>query len=220
MKRFGIYLAGPLVALGLGTAGLAGPAGDKVFAIGVLETIETNSVIEYTHTRTGPDSVEFLPIKEGGVTLKMASRDQDMRVVELTMNADGRTRQLDALPASAGNPILMAFMESSLRSMAKITGGSPFYIRNRMRSALRDAGEVKDVTVNFAGQEVAGSEVTFKPFTGDPNAQQMGVFSDLEIKFVVSEDVPGYFLEFSAKTPDGVLAYSEEILLISQDDNG
>ena len=215
MKQRYNGLMAAVFALGLAGSAGAGPAGDAVFATGVLDNINTNDVLEYTHMRTGPKSEEFLPITEGGVELKLGTREVDSRVVELTMKADGRVRQLDALPASAGNPILMAFMESSLRSMAKITGGSPFYIRNRMRSALRDSGELNDIKLTFEGREIDAQEAVFRPFDGDPNADSMGLFADLSIRFVISADIPGYFLSFSAETPEGDLGYAEEIHLIS-----
>ena len=47
-------------------------------------------------------------------------------------------------PASA-NPLLLYFLETTVRAMAEATGGSPYYIRNRIREALvaADLGAVR-----------------------------------------------------------------------------
>ncbi|MHA3916550.1 hypothetical protein [Halovulum sp. GXIMD14793] len=192
-----------IVLMTFATGAAAGPAAEAIFAEGILTDLPDNTVVHYIHTRSGPEQDNFLPIREGAVTLTLAARDGQQRVVELTMTADGRKRVLDDSPASAGNPVVMAFMESTLRSMSAITGGSPFYIRNRLRDTLRSGGEVQAVTIDHDGRSIATQEIILHPFKADPNAARMGVFADLELRFVVSEDVPGYFLTFAAQTPKG-----------------
>lgn len=193
----------------------AGPGGDVVFADGVLDSAVEGDVFSYDHSSAGPEDRDFRGIKEGSVDVKMTIGSDGLREVEITMNADGKKRVLDAFPASAGNPLLMVFMESSLRSMAGITGGSPFYIRNRMREALRVGGVVSDISFDVAGKSVAAQEVVFLPFANDPNAERMGVFAKLALRFVVSDEVPGYFIIMSAKTDEGEGAFHEKIQLLN-----
>ncbi|ADZ69437.1 Orf1 protein [Polymorphum gilvum SL003B-26A1] len=189
-----------------------------MFATGVLDSTDIGTELHYSHRRSGPDVERFQPIEVGEVVLRMERGDAAGREVEITMIADGRKRVLDAFPASAGNPVLLAFLESSLRSMAGITGGSPFYIRNRLREALQSSGDVLSTDYELEGRKVAAQELVFHPFSTDPNAERMGAFSKLEIRFVVSPDVPGYFALFSARAGEGTDAFSEEIRFVQKED--
>ena len=47
--------------------------------------------------------------------------------------ASGRSRDF---PAGGANPVLLYFLETTVRDLRRATGGSPYYIRNRMREAL------------------------------------------------------------------------------------
>ncbi|PIP97003.1 MAG: hypothetical protein COW75_09155 [Rhodobacterales bacterium CG18_big_fil_WC_8_21_14_2_50_71_9] len=87
--------------------------------------------------------------------------------------------------------------------MANVTGGSAFYLRNRIRFALRDG--------IVAGDDGA---LTIHPFENDPNRAKMAAFGDLEMRFEVSEDRPGMIVALRARAGDAARpAYLEEIRL-------
>ncbi|NHW87951.1 hypothetical protein, partial [Escherichia coli] len=54
----------------------------------------------------------------------------------LIHRVEGHDLPVADFAASGGDPVLLWFLENTVRSMATITKGSPFYIRNRMREAL------------------------------------------------------------------------------------
>lgn len=134
----------------------------------------------------------------------------------LTLFADGRSQNLADFPAEAGNPVLLVFLESVVQSMATLTGGSPFYIHNRVKDALDAGGEPVDVSETHANKTVAAQSLTLRPFEADPNASRMGDFAGLTLRFVVSPTVPGKILSLSADTPDPVTGYHETINLIAE----
>ncbi len=101
----------------------------------------------------------------------------------------------------------MFFLERTSRQIGAATGGSTFYIRNRIKDALVGTGEVAPVTVAWDGREVPATEVTLTPFQDDPHRSQLGPFADMEIRVTVSEAVPGWYHSLVAETPpDGAAA--------------
>ena len=209
MHRFRLIVTFLLFALN-GPA-LAGTATDLVFAENVLANIPTDKTVVYRHVRDGPDDPAFISLEDGTVTLTLTTGADGRSEALMTFKANGRTRNISPFPADAGNPIVMAFLESSLRSMAQITGGSPYYIRNRIKEALRSSGDVTPITIEIDGKTIDAREVVFHPFENDKNADRMGDFAGLELKFVVADDVPGGFVLFSAQTPEnsGKRVYAE-----------
>jgi len=192
---------------------LADRATDLVFSNGVLGNIPQDKTVTYTHLRLGPEGNEFHSIADGLVSLAIVPSEIGGDEVILEMLDNGQLRNRTPFPADAGNPIVMAFLESSLRSMAKITGGSPFYLRNRIKDSLRSGGQIEPVKITIDGAIIDAMKVTFMPFINDKNAARMGDFAQLELVFVVSESVPGGFVLFSANTPEtaGKRIYQESM---------
>jgi hypothetical protein len=207
---------GVAAVLLLPVAATAGPASDRLFAEGVLKTIEPGTELVYGHVREGAEKSELVRWIDDGEVHVMLQKSQDgSKEAVISMLSDGKVqRRMNPLPVSIGNPILLTFLESSLRAMANITGGSPFYIRNRMKAALRDTGTVTPVKAMIGDKTVDAEQITFIPFLHDQNRQRMGEFADLELRFILSDQAPGGFLLFSAETKpmaNGAVAFREQI---------
>lgn len=211
MAPIGKLFAPVALSFLLAGSALADKATDMVFSTGVLDNIPAQKAVTYDHSRLGPDSDEFHSITDGSISLAVMPSDTGGAEAVMTISESGKRRSRNPFPADAGNPLVMTFLESSLRSMAQITGGSPFYLRNRMKESLRSGGEVTPVTVDVDGQPVAAFQVAFRPFANDKNAERMGDFSELTLTFLTSEMVPGGFVEFNAATPErnGARIYAE-----------
>lgn len=191
-----------------GGAGVAGEAQDKLFALGALKDLGTGEVLVYDFARTGAFPTDKLPVVEqGAARLEMRAAAAGGREVIVALDDKvGDTKkaeEFDPFPSDAGNPVFMVFMEQNVNAMATLTGGSPFYIRNRMREALGAQDNITPVDVHFDGKVVPGRQLTFRPFEKDANRDKMGVFSELEIRFVMSDAVPGGFASMEAVTPPG-----------------
>jgi len=201
---------------------LADRATDLVFSNGVLGNIPQNKTVLYKHLRLGPEGSEFHSIADGQVSLAIVPSQIGGNEVILEMLDSGQLRNRTQFPADAGNPIVMAFLESNLRSMAQITGGSPFYLRNRIKESLRSGGQIEPVKIAIDGVPIDAMKITFMPFINDKNAARMGDFAKLELVFVVSDSVPGGFILFSANTPetDGQRIYQESMRYSSLADQG
>ena len=193
------------VALMLGAgAAAAGEAQDRLFALQALSKVETGETLVYDFLRGGayPDAkLPKIANGEARLTLTAAPEGQTRGAVALLRDGDKLISNFDPFPGDAGNPMFMVFMEETVASMAKITGGSVFYIRNRMREALGAQNAIEPVTVAYDGHDVPGRKLSFQPFLKDKNAAKMGqAFVDLTITFVMSDDVPGEFQSMRAVT--------------------
>ncbi|MER2510581.1 MAG: hypothetical protein ABTQ27_17770, partial [Amaricoccus sp.] len=197
----GLAIAG---LLAFGNAAVAGEAQDRLFALGVLDSVETGQELVYGFERRGdfpPDKLSA--VTDGVARLDMRAGADGKRAVVVALNDGARDETFDPFPADAGNPIFMVFMEQNVRAMAALTGGSPFYIRNRMREALGAQDSVTPVDATYDGRTVPARRVSFKPFAGDGNREKMGPFAQLEISFVMSDAVPGEFVSMDSVTGPG-----------------
>lgn len=224
MNRISLTLA---VLLGLAQAAAAGEAQDRLFAVGVLEGVATGQSLIYSHERSGQFDTSVLPLIEGGEIAVLlapgdAGRGPEGRVAQVTLREAGRDRALDPLPATAGHPLLLVFLETVVSDVATLTGGSPFYIRNRMREALRGQDTVEPVKIDLDGTTVSGERLVFRPFTADSNRAELGDLADLEIRVTLSDAAPGRFERLeavSAPSGDGPPAFSETIVFERLEEN-
>ncbi|MFC3167273.1 MULTISPECIES: hypothetical protein [Paracoccus] len=158
---------------------LPGEPGDAVFAERGPWSLEGKDLNWTVHVE-GPDAPGFLPVDAGSLTLTQVTDPSDRQpVLQLVQKTDTRTRQIGPFPISGGDPVLTFFLEQTTRDMARLTGGSPFYIRNRIKEAIFGGGQI-----DRGGEE---SVASFQPFADDPNAARMGGFQTLTLTFVLGD---------------------------------
>jgi hypothetical protein len=133
--------------------------------------------------------------------------------VEVTLGEGDTARRLPPFRGMTGNPILMVFLESVVGAASAASGGSPFYLRSRIKEAMRERMAETPVSVGLGGRTVPGHEISLRPFEGDPHAAELGAFADLRLSFVMAEAAPGTFVSLAATTGPGTPAFSEEIRL-------
>jgi hypothetical protein len=128
----------------------------------------------------------------------------DSVAVALTAGADGRccdakgqflsgTRQRPApdVAGATGNPVIMYFLEHDVREMKRLTRGSEYHFRKRLRMAIYQAAEVRDVALRYQGRSVPGREIVISPFLDDPNRPRYERFATKTYRFLLSDAVPG-----------------------------
>jgi hypothetical protein len=120
---------------------------------------------------------------------------------------------LGRFDAGVGNPLVMYFLERTIRSVSAGTGGSEFYIRNRIKDSLRAPEQVQDIDVDWGDGTVSATEIMLAPFAGDPNLAGLGPFGDLTIRLVVGEGVPGWYHTLSAEAGGGAF---ESVLSLTE----
>ena len=166
-------------ALSMPQAGLAAEAGDAVFSERGPWDLGQES-LEWQMTVEGPAAEGFRPTADGRLILSQIIDPSDQQpVLQLQQQGDTANRKIGPFPISAGDPVLTYFLEETVSDMAALTGGSPHYIRNRMKDAIFRGGEITEQD----GRKVA----TFQPFAQDQNAARMKGFDSLTLTFVMDD---------------------------------
>lgn len=207
MKRLRILF----VALVLATPLHAAEIYDLIFKLGTLDDVAENAGLTYDRTIIMAANPEFAQRNTGDVELEFEPDD----MVALRFVQGAQHRNLGQFPATVGNPIIMYFVETVLRDVAQEAGGSPFYIRNRIKESLLTTVPIEDAKVPFGSQEVAARKITLHPFETDKNRAKMGIYADLALIFTMSEAVPGWYVSLSASAPgaNGSPGYSNTLVL-------
>jgi len=137
--------------------------------------------------------------------------------VAMTLYQGTRSRGLGNYPVSAGNPVIMYFLESVLADISAQSGGSPFYMRNRIKEALLRDAQIMPVSVRYRDRDIAAREVTIRPFMKDKARERMGRFSELALAVTLSDDIPGWYYSLVATVPAAAggaeVGYSNAITL-------
>ncbi|WP_299081650.1 hypothetical protein [uncultured Ruegeria sp.] len=175
---------------------------DLLFQEGVLDKIDRDKELVYQRTVTNNLKPEAAQRDTGDIALSFA--DDGSEMARLEFRQDEKHRAMGVFPASIGNPMIMVFYESTIRDMAEAAGGSPFYIRNRVKDALVQPAEVEAGEAVVDGETVPVRTIRMRPFAEDPNRDRMQGFGDLVLSVTVSEEVPGWYLRLVAETgPEG-----------------
>lgn len=200
--RMTVALVAVALSLGLSAATTrseAAQASDLLFRQGTLDELSRAAVLRYSRVVTNRANPEAAERDTGEIALSFSQGETPM--ANLQLRQGHKHRELGSFPASVGNPMIMYFYETVIRDMAETAGGSPFYIRNRVKEALARPAEIVEGKAQFEGREIATSTVTLRPFAGDPNRGRMQGFGDLEMRVTMSDAVPGWYLTLMAEAP-------------------
>jgi hypothetical protein len=209
------YAAAGILSVCMAAAAVAAPLDgtktyDMLFRGGTLDDVGRDRELVYSRTVTNTLKPEAGARDTGYIALRFREGAADQAdVALLEFRQDGKHRSLGIFPASVGNPMIMVFYESVVRDMAEAAGGSPFYIRSRVKEALIQTSEVVLGKAVVDGRTVATQTVRLYPFAGDPNIDRMMGFGDLELRVTMSEDVPGWYTHLVAEAAGGDVYKSE-----------
>ena len=172
---------------------------DLLFKTGTLDDVPKDAELIYSRDVVNTLKPEAATRDTGEIELGLATGEPPKAQLKFTQ--DGKYRNLGQFPARVGNPIILYFVETVIRDMAESAGGSPFYIRNRVKESLVESGTVEAVELQHEGQTVDSHAVTLIPFEGDPNTDRMKGFGELTLEVTMSEDVPGWYHTLRAYVP-------------------
>lgn len=173
---------------------------DLLFKTGTLDDVPKDEALVYTRDVVNTLKPEAATRDTGQIELGLAGGEPPQ--ARLKFSQGEKYRNLGQFPARVGNPIILYFVETVIRDMAESAGGSPFYIRNRVKESLVEAGKMETGEIEYDGKTVMTHAVTLIPFEGDPNTDRMQGFGDLKLEVTMSEDVPGWYHTLRAYVPD------------------
>ncbi|MBK4218217.1 hypothetical protein JJJ17_19995 [Paracoccus caeni] len=208
-----------LVALLLtASPGMAEEVADLLLQPGLLAEIPAVDLPQYLHARHLPETGGGLPgVTQDGVTPGNVEGDHlsleriavgDGEQLALSLTQAGQSRVVAQFPMQSANPILLFFLENVVRNVAAQTGGSPYYIRNRIRDAL--------IATPADQAEAAETRIVLHPFADDPNRARLGDFADLAITLRYDAADPVRLVELLADTGAGTSGYTETMTLVPE----
>ncbi|WP_300035484.1 hypothetical protein [uncultured Roseobacter sp.] len=205
-------LTGSLVAALIAGIAAATPLeGDKtydmLFRNGTLDEVSRAAELVYARTVTNTLNPEAEDRDTGQIALSFSEGQATM--AQLEFRKDEKYRKLGSFPASVGNPMIMYFYETVVRDMAEAAGGSPYYIRNRVKDSLIRTSDIIEGEGEVNGQTVPTRTIRIYPFRDDPNRDRMQGFGDLELRVTMSDAVPGWYMSLVAEASGGDVYRSE-----------
>ncbi len=209
MKK--LLTASLVAALIAGVVSATPLAGDKTYDLlfrnGTLDEVSRNAELVYARTVSNTLKPEAADRDTGQVALSFSEGQSTMALLEFRQ--DGKYRKLGTFPASVGNPMIMFFYETVVRDMAEAAGGSPYYIRNRVKDSLIQTSDIVEGEAEVDGRMVPTKTIRLYPFLNDPNRDRMKGFGDLELRVTMSDDVPGWYMSLVAEAAGGEVYRSE-----------
>ncbi|MCP4073735.1 MAG: hypothetical protein GY742_18715 [Hyphomicrobiales bacterium] len=167
---------------------------DLIFKTGTLSEVSKDSILVYNRNILVNGKPKVSADETGSV--KLTFEPDDMAKLEFTR--DKKRRVVGSFPATVGNPIIMYFVETVIRDVAHNTGGSPFYIRNRVKESLIQFAEIENKVLPFGGNDVPVKQITLHPFLNDKNIGKMRGYGNLALTVTMSGEVPGWYYSLVA----------------------
>lgn len=173
-----------------------------VFEQPFLAKFALGSTISYRFSRTAADA-NLAPSFEDDVTINVIKPDDAPdggKAVVVQLFTGAKARSFGPMPATY-NPVVLVVLEQDVLEMQKVLGGSPYYIRARIRDALTSAEKVEDVKVDYKGKSIDAWSIKVTPFANDPNRAKLKDFADRTYEITYSDEVPGGLYALHTVTP-------------------
>lgn len=153
-----------------------------------LQGLQAPTLLRYSFGKTGSFEEAFADQVTVALIAKADGACCDARGVFLS---GARKLAVPEVPAAEGNPVILYFLEHDVREMKRLTRGSEYHFRKRIRMAIYQDAEVRDVSLRYQGRTVKGKEIAFSPFLDDPNRPKYEKFAGKTYRFMLSDAVPG-----------------------------
>jgi hypothetical protein len=164
------------------------PAERLLFMSNHLAALTPPMTLRYSFRKSGSLEEGF----EDKVSVVLAKRADGACCASVGEFLTGARRlNLPELPAAEGNPVILYFLEYDVREMQRLTKGSQFHFRKRIRMAVYQGATLRDVSLAYRGKTVKGTEIEISPYLDDPNRPRFEKLARKQYVFTLSEAVPG-----------------------------
>jgi hypothetical protein len=192
------------VALGLTLLPVAAAAaGDQkaspiLFETRQLDLVDKGAEVTYRFEKTGSNEQLVGKNYADDIRLGVAKiDDKGGRDVVFKVFTGNNARDPQNWPELTINPLFIWYLDRSVATFNALAGGNQMYAKHKIREALGNA-TAEPVKVQYNGSEVDAYKVTVAPFADDPSSSKMQGFHNSAFTIVVSNQVPGYFVDLDA----------------------
>ncbi|MBX9861754.1 MAG: hypothetical protein K2Y42_03285 [Hyphomicrobium sp.] len=163
-----------------------------------LDLIDKGKEVTYRFEKTGSD--ERLVGKNFADDLRLGVADVDAkgaRQVIFKVFTGDNARDPQNWPDLTINPLFIWYLDRAVGTFNSLAGGSQMYLKHKIREAL-GAAKVEEIKVDYDGKQVDALKLHITPFAEDPSSQKMQGFHKSTFTIVVSNQVPGYFVDLKS----------------------
>lgn len=211
------------IALIAATIAFAGPiraadpsefsaAETRLFVDDHFRGLPAPTTLDYVYTKRG--SLES-PIDDSArVTVGSATKGGG-RSVKVQYLPKTLALELADIDVPDANPVILYFLEHDIREMHRLTGGSTYYFRKRIRMALAEGAQVTTPTVDVGSRRVATTQIRIEPYREDPDRSRYEKFADKAYVFTLSDKIPGKVVELHSEVlaPPAAPGAAREIVI-------
>jgi len=159
-----------------------------IFMSNHLANVRPPTTLHYRYVKSGTLEPGF----EDRVTLKLTARaDRSCCTANADFLSGARRLALPEVEAAEGNPVVLYFLERDIREMSRLTKGQSSYFRKRIRMAIYQAAELRELALPYRGKNVPARRFTVKPYVDDPLRERFAQFAGKRYTITLSDAVPG-----------------------------
>lgn len=163
-----------------------------------LDLIDKGGEVTYRFEKTG--SNEQLVGKDYADDIRLGVAkvdDKGGRDVVFKVFTGANARDPQNWPELTINPLFIWYLDRTVSTFNSLAGGSQMYLKHKIREALGNA-TAEEIKVDYNGKSVDAYKVSIAPFADDPNSSKMQGFHRSAFTIVVSNQVPGFFVDLQS----------------------
>lgn len=190
----GLVLLIPVAAVAAGDQ----KAQSLLFETRQLDLVDKGAEVTYRFEKKGNN--EQLVGKDYADDIRLGVSkidDKGGRDVVFKVFTGASARDPQNWPELTINPLFIWYLDRTVSTFNSLAGGSQMYIKHKIREALGSA-DAEAVKVDFNGKSIDGYKISITPFAEDPNASKMQGYHKSDFVIVVSNQVPGYFVDLQS----------------------
>jgi hypothetical protein len=162
-----------------------------------LKALQPPSRLHYTFQKQGTLEKGF----SDTVDVDITGEPDGTRKSVVRFFSGQRQIKYEGVEHAEGNPVLLFYLEREIREMSRLTGGNQNHFRQRIRTALAEAAQIKDVDIRFGGRTMRAHQITVSPYDTDPNRGRFERLAAKQYVFTICETIPGAVYEMRGVVP-------------------
>ncbi len=178
-------------------------AGDQkatsiLFETRQLDLVGKGAEVTYRFEKVGSDERLVGKNYADDIRLGVANvKDKGERDVVFKVFTGDNARDAQNWPDLTINPLFIWYLDRAVSTFTALAGGNQMYTKHKIREALANA-TAEPVKVDYNGQSVDAFKIAVTPFAEDMSSSKMQGFHKASFVIVVSNQVPGYFVDLQS----------------------
>lgn len=163
-----------------------------------LDLIDKGAEVTYRFEKTGSDERLVGKNYADDIRLGVAKvDDKGGRDVVFKVFTGDNARDPQNWPELTINPLFIWYLDRAVATFNTLAGGNQMYLKHKIREALGTA-TAEETKAEYDGKTVDAYKISVTPFADDNNTAKMQGFHKSAFTVVVSNQVPGYFVDLQS----------------------